>query len=108
MPTVSVYVKNEDWEKWRALQKPSEFIHNALNRAVLEHVAGIKETGLTEKMLDDTLKSLEDKGIKPIKTPKGIKIPGSNTVLVPEYIKLCKHGYDPKLCKFAKPGKPCK
>lgn len=22
--------------------------------------------------------------------------------------KICKHGADPKLCKFAKPGKPCK
>lgn len=34
MPTVSVYIKNDDWEAWRKLEKPSEFIHNALNRSV--------------------------------------------------------------------------
>lgn len=31
MPTVSVYIKKEDWNKWVAIKKPSEFIHNALN-----------------------------------------------------------------------------
>ena len=32
MPTVSIYIKNEDWAAWRALDKPSEFIHQALNQ----------------------------------------------------------------------------
>lgn len=31
MPQVTVYVRNEDLAKWKALEKKSEFIHNALN-----------------------------------------------------------------------------
>lgn len=31
MPTVSFYLKNEDYDKWRSLEKPGEFIHNALS-----------------------------------------------------------------------------
>lgn len=36
----------------------------------------------------------------PINTPKSVA-----QVL---NVKLCKHGFDPNFCKFAKPGKPCK
>lgn len=31
MPTVSVSIRNEDYDKWRKLDSPAEFIHNALN-----------------------------------------------------------------------------
>lgn len=31
MPQVTVYIREGDLEKWKALQKKSEFIHNALN-----------------------------------------------------------------------------
>lgn len=30
MPQVTVYIREEDLEKWKAIEKKSEFIHNAL------------------------------------------------------------------------------
>jgi hypothetical protein len=30
-----------------------------------------------------------------------------NKLVAKAWAKTCKHGYDPKLCKFAKGGKPC-
>ena len=31
MPTISVFIRKDDVERWRALDNKSEFIHNALN-----------------------------------------------------------------------------
>lgn len=31
MPTVPVYIRVEDLDKWRALENKAEFVHNALN-----------------------------------------------------------------------------
>jgi len=30
MPQVTVYIRKEDFEKWKAIHKKSEFIHKAL------------------------------------------------------------------------------
>lgn len=35
MPQVTVYIREEDLVRWKAVQKKSEFIHNALNGAVI-------------------------------------------------------------------------
>ena len=63
MPTVSFYLKNEDYDKWVALPHKGEFIHNALN----------PYDGLGGK--PTYVMSASDKGIisKPIKTPKMTK-----------------------------------
>lgn len=37
MPQVTVYIRNDDMEKWRAVSQKTEFIHNALNPIVLKH-----------------------------------------------------------------------
>jgi hypothetical protein len=34
MPQVTVYIRNEDIEKWRAIEQKAEFIHDALNSVV--------------------------------------------------------------------------
>lgn len=39
MPQVTVYVRQEDHEKWRAIPKKSEFIHQALNRVPIPQLA---------------------------------------------------------------------
>lgn len=31
MPDVKIYIRAEDLDKWLAIEKKSEFIHNALN-----------------------------------------------------------------------------
>jgi hypothetical protein len=31
MPTLSVFIRKEDVDKWKALENKSEFMHNALN-----------------------------------------------------------------------------
>ena len=35
MPQVTVYIREEDLEKWKAIPKKAEFVHHAIN---LEHV----------------------------------------------------------------------
>ena len=82
MPQVTVYVRSEDLEKWKAVEKKSEFIHKALNF---------------------------EQGIPTSRKYRELEMPHPNPkikVWVPE--KSCKHGSDPKFCKHAKPGKPCK
>lgn len=80
MPTVSLYIKDEDYAKYQAIEKKSEFIHNALNGHVFESV--------------------------PTKLPEPILSPGVENIktFLETPFRLCKHGADPKLCKFAKKG----
>lgn len=62
MPTVSVSIRNEDYDKWRALESPAEFIHNALNPPV-----DLKDAmSRIEPILDVHIHP------KPIKTPKDV------------------------------------
>lgn len=87
MPDVKVYIRSEDLDKWKAIEKKAEFIHVALNqRQPADHrpltSSDIQELGLT---LDKATNKAVSQGFKP-----------------------CKHGSDPNFCKFAKPGKPCK
>lgn len=62
MPTVSVYIKNEDWDAWRALDKPSEFIHNALNGTKVTKIDGGPSASYSPVTIKET-------------TPKIIKTP---------------------------------
>ena len=86
MPKVTVYVRNEDLDKWKAVEKKTEFIHNALN------------PDENDGRLATRYELVDDKGNW---NPKEIPI-------YPDDVKPCKHGYDPKMCKFSKNGKPCK
>lgn len=102
MPTVSVSIRNEDYDKWRALESPAEFIHNALKGVPSKDEPPIfaedrEVLKLTGKYITDrtTIITTSDPKIKFIN--------GS-----PVNVKLCKHGADAKLCKFAKLGKACK
>ena len=31
MPRANIYIREDDWDKWQAIEKKSEFIRNALN-----------------------------------------------------------------------------
>lgn len=37
MPQVTVYIRKEDMERWKKIDKKSEFIHNALNPITLKN-----------------------------------------------------------------------
>lgn len=126
MPTVSIYISNEDYDKFRAIEKKSEFIHNALNQDEGYSIQDFKD----KKPQADikALSGISDTSVGPIKTKEDAinsTSSGANNLAVslePHLLKrktkfesnivsnpeLCKHGADPKLCKFAKPGKPCK
>lgn len=80
VPTVPVYIRKDDYDKWRAIERPSEFIHNALN--------GVGETReiapmrpLTQEdvsaMGADLAKRLQqDRESKPAKTPNQVHAMG--------------------------------
>lgn len=86
MPSVQVYIREEDYDKWKAIEKKSEFIHNALKEP-------------DELISTDATKGTAVSTVKPASIP---------SVFVKPIGSFCKHGYDPKFCKHAKPNRPCK
>ena len=110
MPTVSFYLKNEDYDKWRALEKPGEFIHNALNQSLGWRNDTTKDKGVSSSGKMSASKP-EDVGSTP-STPAidlGTFDKADEVVkAVEKLFKPCKHGADPRFCKHGKPGKPCK
>ncbi len=104
MPDAKIYIRTEDLDKWNAIEKKSEFIHNALNPA---HLSIQSRDGSPEVL----------SVIQPIKPPKDMFTKADNIEddrhreLADDeslQFKLCKHLADPKFCKHAKNGKPCK
>lgn len=86
MPHANIWIRKEDVDKWQALEKKSEFIHNALNDGGVSGMVG----ALVKAEYVEEAEFTEKDG-KPVYTGK-----------------TCKHGYNPNYCKFAKQGKPCK
>lgn len=79
----TIYLRQEDEDKWNAVENKSEFIHVALNRSP-------KDTG-------------------PSTVPNNVGLLGINKPQVSKTIAVfCKHGADPRFCKHAKNGKKCK
>ena len=81
MPQVTVYIREEDITKWKALPKKEEFIHNALNGQVFAD----KDYIITEAP-------------KPVKTPEDAEKALEKAVRADLAaadvmgIKLCRHG----------------
>lgn len=48
MPQVTVYVRQEDLDKWKAIDRKSEFIHQALNKTASSPSARNKVNELKE------------------------------------------------------------
>lgn len=90
MPKITVYIRNEDMDKWRAVEKKSEWMHTRLN---------FESTTITSSDVPMTttnpsmLKQVDTASLK-----KGIL----------KNLPSCKHGANPDFCKFARNGKPCK
>jgi len=87
MPRVDVWIRKNDFDKWEAIKDKPEFLHNALN---------VREAYLD---LSPTERVIAKQALADI--PKKIAEVKSDW-------KPCKHGADPRFCKFSKPGKSCK
>src|SRR5258708_2968895 len=63
-----------------------------------------------ERGLDAVSESTETHQVPRPTQPKIIKTPKEAVLFISNAsaFKPCKHGMDPKFCKFARPGKPCK
>lgn len=115
MPTVSdsichdCYMKRMEMIKTRGAWH--EFIHNALNPDKEGQFRVVDKAIDLGKAIANHPES-----IKPLKLGRVISVSGIDYPitelkdLAPALAmnKTCKHGADPKFCKFAKSGKPCK
>lgn len=93
----TIHIRTSDEHIWKAITNKSEFIHKALNRLIENEVVEV----IAPAPIKESLKA----GFEAIETPD------EDITAVQEVkpsFKLCKHGADPKFCRFAKPGKPCK
>lgn len=97
MPKVTVYVRKDDYSKWQAVKKKTELLANVLNRNLQE--------------IHNEWDNIEDKelyGYKVVRDPEEVIKKLREVTVQPPSFKPCKHNADPKFCRFAKPGKPCK
>jgi len=84
----TIYFRKEIWNRLKDEQKKSELI----NELLAEHY---KEPRITDKDINKIAKTIDKQ-----KTP--------DVIYPTKRPAVCKHGYDPMMCKFAKNGQPCK
>lgn len=100
MPTVSFYLRNEDYDKWRAVEKPGEFIHNALNsKENPQREIESQELMKPIKAQEDIIEAITSESVLRKAAEASIK---DQEELITKAHKLCKHGADPAMCKHAK------
>ena len=87
----TIYLRDGDEEGWNELENKAEFIHNALNPGRFIKVPKMTAEALAYAKRGDEAAA----GVVGINFEK-------------DTIKPCTHGYPPKTCKHAKPGKPCR
>jgi len=72
MPQVTVYIRDDDLELWKSVEKKSEFIHNALNGGYIRMAYDPVAHTLRGKPIEDVLST----DPRPTKRPKVPSIPG--------------------------------
>lgn len=87
MPQVTVYIREDDIDLWRAVEKKSEFIHNALGEQPIKMAYDPVTQTVAGKPIKDVLEPKKD-AFDALKQTFGVT--------------LCKHGASPGLCKHAK------
>jgi hypothetical protein len=102
----TVYIRQEDLAAWNSLPNKALFIHSALED--YNGKTEIDPTMVKNYLTDAGFDVVGDVKVEPIKGPKEVIQKLKEVVYEPNYAKFCKHGFDPKMCKFAKGGKPCK
>jgi hypothetical protein len=77
MPQVTVYIRNDDLPKWKAIEKKTEFIHDALNPIVPK---GNSQTD-TSKMVIKNSKDVH-RALDAPKAPKVRETPDLNSEFI--------------------------
>ena len=100
MPQVTVYIRADDFEKWKALGKKSEFISDALNkgRAYTDIYSKLDPKEVSSNVRPDVQPWTESKQDGEVT----LAVPVKKTAL-PKDNDYCKeHEMDKKFCKFMK------
>jgi hypothetical protein len=109
MIQITAYLRNEeDLAKWKLLENKTEWLHKQL--------AGQEGVPTSRRTSQSTQPKFESRVWAPSGTTVQPPTPIEQSVLdsLPVFkasdlpIKLCTHGSNPKFCKHAKNGKPCK
>lgn len=95
MPQVTVYIRNEDLDLWKSVEKKAEFLSSALR--TFKFAPEPPSTPSTRPLVSELTVDPQDDPDDSI----------GDSFVRPD-VKVCKHGYSPRMCKFAKNGKPCK
>ena len=115
MPQVTVYVREEDLDAWKAIEKKSEFIHEALNR--LEMAYNAKDKTVAGKSIYSVLETEEISSnirpvIKKIKRIDNVRLNKDGTLSPVDSSKktkfdtgVCPHGSAKGFCKKAECNK---
>ena len=114
MPQVTVYIRQGDLDKWKALERKSAFIHKALTGRVRgEPISGMIDNlspgNIDPRQYKVTLKEIQPDGtekdvssqVKPLKTPKEKKRTFSDRVkeldekfIKPQQLEEAKHSLE--------------
>lgn len=106
MPRITTWIRKHNEQKWLSIKDKSDWINKHLDKTE-STVSNAREGDRIEPEVDEALDFMNERSREPligvIKTPESAKEVIKNYKLV-----VCKHGFPPDMCKFAKPGKPCK
>jgi hypothetical protein len=103
MPRVNIFIRKDNQDKWNAIPDKSNWINTILENADDTSRFGAIRPGPAGPMvsvLSEAPGAVGEMIDKAFDNGQGL------TYFID--FKPCKHGADPKFCRFAKPGKPCK
>jgi len=88
MPHANIWIREDDWELWTAIEKKSEFISEALNQ--------IPDNNKVNNQINNKVNNKVNQNIKTIDNA----IDKVKKVATTNEIKLCKHHSALGLCKY--------
>lgn len=94
----TVYIREEDLVAWNNIPNKAKWIHEGITERILEPESPESLTVVSSSVTMTKENPSQFMQIDRKKALAGEFAP----------VKSCKHGYDPRFCKHAKPGKPCK
>ena len=100
----TLYIKYPEFDDEKNKSGLVNRLYNEHLNSVSSKVAELRSVGIDSTVEHE---STEDGMVAHIK-PNSKDVAAYKRKIKEMGIKFCQHGYAPHLCKFAKPGKPCK